>query len=109
MVLVDITIENTSSERIVLISNRLGPGQAGITIWDSIGNELPRRGEFQSYSSPSNFGQIIDPGKSATETVDLNRWFNLTKPGQYTVQARKRIPGTNSFVESNKLTITITP
>jgi hypothetical protein len=34
---------------------------------------------------------------------------DLTTPGQYTVQAKKRIPKSNSVVESNNLTITIIP
>ena len=106
---IDITIKSNSSERMTLRDNRLGPQEAGISIWDSSGNQLPPRDEFKSYFTLSRFGMIIDPGKSIIESVDLNRWFDLTKPGQYTVQAKKRIPGSKSFVESNKLIITLVP
>jgi hypothetical protein len=95
----------------ILRDNRLGPQEAGISIWDSNGNQLPPRDEFKPRpdSIHSGLGMGISPGKSITESVDLNRWYDLTKPGQYTVQARKRIPGSNSVVESNKLAITILP
>jgi len=111
IVRLDITVNNNLSDRMFLTSNRLEPGEAGISIRDSDGNQLAPRDEFKPRPDAihSRFGVNIPPGKSITESVDLNRWFDLTKPGQYTVQAKKRIPGSHSFVESNKLTITITP
>lgn len=109
IVRLDITIKNNSSETIFLPANRLGPKEAAISIWDSNGSQLATRDEFKSYVLHSSFGVFIDPGKSMTESVDLNRWFDFTKPGQYTVQARKRVPKSDAVVESNKVTITIIP
>ena len=111
IVRLDITIHNNSSKLLFLIDNRLAPQKAGISIVDSNGDQLSPREQFKPGKPVirSGLGMYIDPGKSLTESVDLNKWFDLTKPGQYTVQAKKRIPGTKSFVESNKVTITIVP
>jgi hypothetical protein len=105
----DITIKSNSSERMILIDNRTGPEEAGISIWDGKGNQLPPRVEFKNYFTVSRFGMFIYPGKSLTQSVNLNKWFDLTTPGQYTVQAKRKVPKSDSVVESNKLTITVIP
>jgi hypothetical protein len=105
----DITITNSSNQLISLIDNRVGPREAGISIWDSNGNQLSPRDEYRSYVLHSKFAMLISPGKSIVESVNLNKWFDLTKPGQYKMRARRKIPGSDSFVESNELAIAITP
>ena len=111
IVRLDITIHNNSSRLLFLVDNRLAPADAGISIWNSSGGQLSPRDQFKPGTPTfgSHFGMYIEPGKSITESVNLNRWFDLTKPGQNIVQASKKIPGSQSVVESNKLTITVVP
>lgn len=104
----EITIRNNSGDLIFLPSNRIGPQEAGISMWDENGNQLQPREQFRDKPDTIHrgIGIGIGPHESLTESVDLNRWFDLARPGQYRVQARKKVPGSNSVVESNKLTIT---
>ena len=108
---IDITMANQSSDIMILRSNRLGPQEAGMIVWDQNGHALSPRDGFKERPDTIHrgMGVVIRPGKSVTESVDLNKWFDLTTPGQYTVQSSRKVPGDGEMVESNKLTITITP
>jgi hypothetical protein len=46
---------------------------------------------------------------SVTESIDLARWFDLSKQGKYTLQVQKQDPVSKMMVDSNKLTITVLP
>jgi hypothetical protein len=107
----DITIKSNSDQLLILPDNRSGPQAAGVQISDSDGVELLPKEEFKGkpYTKASGIGLVIRPSASITESVYLDRWFDLTKPGQYTVKVRKAIPGSKLRIESNQLTISITP
>jgi hypothetical protein len=64
----------------------------------------PSSGRFTSAPVPF----LIGPGKSLHENADLNKEFELTKPGKYTVQAQRYDNESNTLVTSNVITLTIT-
>jgi hypothetical protein len=50
----------------------------------------------------------VAPGESTPENFDLAKEFDLTKPGEYTVQAQRMDYPTQTLVKSNTITFTIT-
>jgi hypothetical protein len=52
----------------------------------------------------------IQPGESNSFTQDFTRWYDLSQPGKYTIQASRPFSenGKKGIVTSNKLTITVT-
>jgi hypothetical protein len=54
------------------------------------------------------FSMPVPPGESATEDFDLAKEFDLTKPGEYSVQAQRLDYPTQTLVKSNTMTFTIT-
>lgn len=54
------------------------------------------------------FSMPVPPGESATEHFDLEKEFDLTKPGAYSVQAQRLDYPTQTLVKSNTMTFTIT-
>ena len=61
--------------------------------------------------STSGHGLEIPPGETHADEVELSRWFELSKPGRYTVRAARRLfpTGYDDPVRlvSNILTITV--
>lgn len=57
----------------------------------------------------SGLGTVIPPNKSITEFINLAKWFDLSKAGEYTLQVNKRDPISKVIVESNKVTIKVVP
>lgn len=55
----------------------------------------------------SLFGQCIDHGKTASETMNINRLVDLGKPGTYYMRVSHVDKITNQVVWSNRLTITV--
>jgi hypothetical protein len=60
---------------------------------------------------PRDVLSVLLPGRTLTEESDLSKEFDLSRPGKYTVQAtaRRTDPDTGLRVQSNTLTLTITP
>jgi hypothetical protein len=52
----------------------------------------------------------IQPGQSNSFTQDFARWYDLSQPGKYAIQASRPFSenGKKGVVTSNKLTITVT-
>ncbi len=48
-------------------------------------------------------------GQEQTETITANDLYDLSKPGQYTIQVRRWDDETKTWVKSNKITVTIRP
>jgi len=55
--------------------------------------------------------RIIKPGKSLEETPDLSRLYDMSRPGEYDVQASRRASENekDGVVKSNRIRITVTP
>ena len=107
----DLTVENETDQLLILGTIRNGGRRSGIILRNEKDEALPYRddpspGEIYKFS---DFGLGVGPRKRATESVDLGRYFNLTTPGQYSLQIRRRDPLTHLQVLSNKVTLTIIP
>ena len=66
-------------------------------------SKLPKPGAMGS----SFIGLLLQPGKSMEFEKVLNKKFDISKPGKYTVQATWQIGATT--LKSNKITINVTP
>jgi hypothetical protein len=51
----------------------------------------------------------LKPGKRMTDRVDVGKLCDLSQSGKYTIQLRRFDDESKSFVESNKITVTVTP
>ncbi|MGO9231209.1 MAG: hypothetical protein ACLQKA_18630 [Bryobacteraceae bacterium] len=53
--------------------------------------------------------ESIKPSEAVHEESDLNKEFDLSKPGKYTVQAERMDSTVREVVKSNVITFTVTP
>ncbi len=89
-----------------------------LSVRDSRGNpQAPKQEEKQSlppavFELPLSGGpvQFLPHGKSATVDFELGQRFRyfLNEPGKYTIQARKYDEQSQTLVESNVITVTVT-
>lgn len=106
----DITIENHLNQGPFLSSNRTWRGAVSeITVLTSEGQRVGPLHKPQPGERQSGLGIGLGPHESSSESLNLGRFFDLTKPGKYSVQVKKRDPENNRIVESNIVTINITP
>jgi hypothetical protein len=54
---------------------------------------------------------VLQPGESKVDFAPLSDWYDLSKPGTYTLQISQRISGeaSSAVIQSNKITITLAP
>ena len=50
----------------------------------------------------------IQPGKSLTDVIIVNKMFDLSQPGKYSIQAQRADPDSKIVVNSNIITVTVT-
>jgi hypothetical protein len=50
----------------------------------------------------------LEPGESNTERIVLTELYDMSQPGEYSVQAERTFPGIGHF-SSNVVTVTVTP
>ena len=48
-------------------------------------------------------------GEERTQVVSVSDLYDLSKPGQYTIQVRRWDDDTKTWVKSNTITVTVTP
>jgi hypothetical protein len=121
-----LVLRNTSSDGVGVRSGYVGPAYKGekfrnidIQVLDSSGKPVdesdlgraihgrdPKIGWGEPVRRPLAAG--IGRGDSLTEQSDLSKEFDLSRPGRYTVQARRWDNETGQMVLSNKIAITIT-
>jgi hypothetical protein len=53
-------------------------------------------------------GSVYKPGHGHSESIVLNRMYDLSQPGDYTIQLSKKDSATKTVVKSNIVTVTIT-
>jgi len=99
-----VTVENHTSQRLWLNDVRAG---FGVSVHDGQGNLL--KSALDGPYVGSRFAEIVEPGKPQTELLNVAKVFDLTKPGNYSVQAEMKDMGTKELARSNSVTITITP
>jgi len=51
----------------------------------------------------------LKPGQDWRNTIRVSDLYDLSKPGQYTIQVRRWDDETKTWVKSNKITVTVTP
>ena len=51
----------------------------------------------------------LDPGQDWRNTIRVSDLYDLSKPGQYTIQVRRWDDETKTWVKSNAVTVTVTP
>jgi hypothetical protein len=51
----------------------------------------------------------LQPGETLKDGVLLNKMYDLSRPGKYTIQVLKTDPDNRTTAKSNKLTITVKP
>jgi hypothetical protein len=54
-------------------------------------------------------GHDVEAGKSYDDQVNVADYYDLSKPGRYTIQAQVVDPETKILVKSNTVTLTVTP
>lgn len=59
--------------------------------------------------SGSVFSSGIQPGKSISADIPLSNCYDLSEPGEYTIQAQRFDPFTQEWVKSNEIKIKVTP
>lgn len=90
------------------------PSKLDIWVRDSQGNLAPltRKGqEFRKHSDETGGGALqMRPGDTAyLGEVMVDKLYDLTRPGKYTIQVSRVDDATKTWVKSNTITITVTP
>jgi len=79
---------------------------------DSGGNLVPKRVyEHPELATGHAVFRTVKAGESITNVQNLSRLYDISQPGKYVIQVRRGVPGKakDGAVESNKITLTITP
>lgn len=107
----NMTVENETNQVLFIGSIRFGARESGIIVRDREGKKLPYKYDPapDSIHKVSGAGLGVGPGKTAAESVNLNRYFNFRAPGKYSVQVILMDPLTHMQVASNSATLTVTP
>jgi len=106
---VRVTITNTSNHDVSAGSFYVDGVDTGYTydVRDSAGNPAQKKSIVMSGSI--KFGRL-KPGESAEEGTLVNRVFNMTRPGRYTIQVSRQVGDSKgTVVKSNTITVTVTP
>lgn len=118
---IGVTLTNVSKNDISVehdISNK-GEFFYSVTIQAASG-KAPRKTDYnhalsgEPTSTPtiittSPIPAVVTPGKTIVEIIVLNDLYDLSEPGTYSVQVERTDPLSKTTVQSNKLTIVITP
>jgi hypothetical protein len=92
-ILLKTTMQNKDDKRLVYYENS-SLCIYYIKIWNSRKEEMPRTrfGIIASHGGDSrNVKKTIDPGKKVELAIDLNRSFDLTLPGTYTIKIGRNV------------------
>lgn len=111
LIAIYVELKSQTDELVIIRSLRISPESSGVAICDSTGKALEPLEEFRERDDEirSGIGTAIPAGRSVTEPVLVSKWFDLRKPGPYSLQVRIKDPITKTIVESNRLTITVLP
>jgi hypothetical protein len=105
---VHVTLKNLTNRQLRLSNSRSAWERGEIIVRDGSGNVVP---PIQDPKMVKQSGSImfVDPRESPKESFNISRQFDLTRPGQYSLQIEKEDPTTKTVVKSNTLVLTITP
>jgi hypothetical protein len=116
-VLVTLQLKNISNQELIPgwggASDSLGviDGVDRFDVRDLKGHSIPKKSPQPSkfpLSSGMSFG--MKPDETRSYQQDFSRWYDLSQPGSYTIQASRLVSenGKEALLKSNKITITIT-
>jgi hypothetical protein len=115
---IHVTLENVSSKQI-MIRRTPSPAQAeehyAVRVRYADGKDVPRTEYGTAADSRQFAGSKIKvrlmPGETMEEDTVLSKQFNLSSPGEYTVQLSRPVSDDlkDGIVKSNKLTVSIAP
>jgi hypothetical protein len=93
---VGITIVNHSDRILLFRSSGCGPAAAGVILRDNQQNQIQPFEDWRESPDkrPCNIGGGTGPHEKTEEVIDLARWFDLSRAGQYSVQLTKTCAGT---------------
>lgn len=116
---VEFSLRNTSKRRLGF--SRMGSGDHMVNISVHTGNDKDLTMKGRSGKSASNPGQILDlpvggrsmfyiePGESVMDEIILTDMFDLTVAGNYTIQLSRKDDISGTVVNSNMITLIVTP
>ncbi len=121
---VNAVMKNISAENIRVWYDSLGPEKVyKVAVKNEKGN-APEETKFQrdlkglenpayiTPDTPLNFSgasATLKPGEAVTDLVNVSRLYNFVVSGKYTIQVQRRDPERGIFVNSNTITVTVTP
>jgi hypothetical protein len=120
--------KNTSAHRITLATQKPDQEQVGpvykIDVLDSAGASAPEKDAgrlakirdqsppFAGQEAAQRHGEealSLKPGEEWWDAISVSQFYDLSKPGQYTIQLRRWDDETKTWVKSNTITLTVTP
>lgn len=62
-------------------------------------------------TSSAILDRVIKPGESLAGSQDISRLYDMSRPGQYVIQASRPTPGAKDaqIIKSNKVSVTVIP
>jgi hypothetical protein len=126
-VMVKVTMKNESEHNISVYTEGTSD-QGGFVykadVWDEKGSTAPETKfgrSIQGHDTPEDLRRepyvivtsggegILAPGQTQSDQVNLNKLYELSRPGKYTIQLRRFDAESNSFVLSNKVQVSVIP
>jgi len=118
-----ITVTNTSNRKISFITSPGPIPEDGflyeIDVRDEQGRSVPLSSDLRGRDPrvPVDYGsrtaRTLAPGESFVDQVTVTRFYDLTRPGQYTISVARSMPPRqnlgNGTVKSNSITLAVTP
>jgi hypothetical protein len=116
-----VTVTNTSNREITFITSP-GPlpeddSQYELTVRDEHGQPAPpstymrTRDKRLPIDYGSRVGKTLKPGESFVDTVTITRFFDLSRPGKYTIAVLRQNPPRQNLgdgkVKSNSVTVAV--
>jgi hypothetical protein len=113
---VTITVKNVTRRRIVV--DKLLGGETGeflheFDVRNARGEPAAETEYYRGFKEggPDGIYEImghpLEPGESLVDNVTLSKLYDLSLPGRYTIQARRRDSESKTYVKSNTITLTV--
>jgi hypothetical protein len=113
---VDVQLKNTSDVDIVF--GDLSRSIYDMDVRNSKGEQAPETERMRKIHTPEQTGarfegsiisDKLEPGNTVEEYISVDKYYDMTKPGKYTIQFQRTDRLTKKTVKSNTITITVMP
>src|ERR1700722_426018 len=110
----DVALTNTSDHDLNASSMYQGSGNEScqIEVRDSSGNRLKRLQRPDDDGKglhSSDLNPPLKPNESVKDWINVTAFYDLTDPGEYTIELSRQLGRKSSIVRSNVVTVTILP